>query len=205
MDFKDLQRANAEIKTTNIRGKDYAEVPQRIKAFRMLYPDGFIHTEMLSNENGLCVFRAEAGYYEEVDGGFQRIVLGIGHAYEKENAGQVNRTSYIENCETSAVGRCLGMIGLGIDVSVASYEEVSNAIYQQEKAKFDDQVETEAAELATEKERLRMRGLCKENGIDPKWIVEQLGIEKGKMTKRQYVDALNLINDEIRKKEKGAE
>lgn len=60
-------------------------------------------------------------------------------------------------------------------------------------------------ELATEKERLRMRGLCKENGIEPKWIVEQLGIEKGKMTKRQYVDALNLINDEIRKKEKGAE
>ena len=58
-------------------------------------------------------------------------VLSTGYAQEKENASVVNRTSYIENCETSAVGRALGMCGFGIDASVASAEEVKNAIEQQ--------------------------------------------------------------------------
>ena len=44
----------------------------------------------------------------------------------------INKTSYIENCETSAVGRALGMCGIGIDTSIASYDEVATAIAQQE-------------------------------------------------------------------------
>jgi hypothetical protein len=58
-------------------------------------------------------------------------VLGTGTAYEKESSSFINKTSYIENCETSAVGRALGMCGFGIDVSVASAEEVQNAINNQ--------------------------------------------------------------------------
>ena len=61
--------------------------------------------------------------------------LGHGTAYEKENSSFINKTSYIENCETSAVGRALGMAGFGIDVSVASYEEVATAIANQDKPK----------------------------------------------------------------------
>ena len=67
----------------------------------------------------------------------ERFLLGTGTAYEKENSTFINKTSYIENCETSAVGRALGMIGIGIDTSVASYEEVSNAIKQQEEQKIE--------------------------------------------------------------------
>ena len=48
--FKDIEKANATIKTTNIKGKDYAEVNQRIKAFRMLYPDGYIRTEIIESD-----------------------------------------------------------------------------------------------------------------------------------------------------------
>ena len=58
-------------------------------------------------------------------------LLGSGHAYEKEGSTFINRTSYIENCETSAVGRALGMCGFGIDTSIASSEEVQNAILNQ--------------------------------------------------------------------------
>ena len=124
MKYLDLAIANEQIKTTDIKGKDYAEVNQRIKAFRMVYPQGSIRTEMLSNENGVCVFRASAWS----DTGE---LLGTGHAYEKEDSSFINKTSYIENCETSAIGRCLGMCGFGIDVSVASAEEVANAIQNQ--------------------------------------------------------------------------
>lgn len=125
--FEDIKKANESIKTTDIKGKDYAEVNQRIKAFRIVYPTGNIITEMISHENGICIFKAEVM--------LSGVILGTGHAYEKENSSFINKTSYIENCETSAVGRALGMAGFGIDTSVASFEEVANAIQQQEDEK----------------------------------------------------------------------
>lgn len=134
MKYLDIAIANEQIGTIGIERKDkngnvtvtdYAEVNQRIKAFRTVCPNGSIETEMLSNENGVCVFKAtikdENGH-----------ILGTGTAYEKENSSFINKTSYIENCETSSVGRALGMCGFGIDVSVASYEEVANAMANQE-------------------------------------------------------------------------
>lgn len=124
--WEQLVKANGTIKTTAVSGKDYAEVNQRIKAFRSICPGGAIVTDMLSNANGVCVFRATI-YDEE-----QRII-GTGTAYEKEGSSFINKTSYIENCETSAVGRALGMCGFGIDTSVASAEEVANAIANQNK------------------------------------------------------------------------
>ena len=128
MKYLDIAIANETIKTTDIKGKDYAEVNQRIKAFRMVYPDGTITTELLSNQGGICIFRAVVSNNEGK-------VIGTGTAYEKEDSSFINKTSYIENCETSAVGRALGMCGFGIDVSVASAEEVQNAIQNQEPTK----------------------------------------------------------------------
>lgn len=129
--FEDIQKANETIRTTNIKGKEYAEVNQRIKAFRMVYPTGVIETEMVNNENGICIFRAIVGYRENNE----LYKLATGTAYEKENSTFINKTSYIENCETSAIGRALGIAGFGIDTSVASAEEVQNAIANQEPSK----------------------------------------------------------------------
>lgn len=128
--YLDLAIANETIKTTDIKGKEYAEVNQRIKAFRMVYPQGCISTNMLSNDNGVCVFKAMV---LDENGN----LLGTGTAYEKEDSSFINKTSYIENCETSAVGRALGMAGFGIDVSVASAEEVANAIENQKVTEKD--------------------------------------------------------------------
>ena len=125
MTYEEIQNASKHIKTTDIRGKQYAEVNQRIKAFRMLCPNGCITTEILSHENGVVIMRASI--HDE-----EGRLIGTGTAYEKEGSSNINKTSYIENCETSAVGRALAMCGLGIDLSVASFEEVSNAIEQQE-------------------------------------------------------------------------
>lgn len=121
--YEDLQKANALIKTTDVKGKEYAEVPQRVKAFRSLYPQGTISTEIVKIESGMCVIHAVVS----VDG----VILGEGTAYEMEGSSFINKTSYIENCETSAVGRALGFAGFGIDTSIASAEEVMNAQYQQ--------------------------------------------------------------------------
>lgn len=134
--FEDIKKANESIQTTDIKGKEYAEVNQRIKAFRMVYPEGYIDTQIISVENGVCIIHAVCGN----DGK----VLGSGTAYEKEGSTFINKTSYIENCETSAVGRALGMAGFGIDVSVASAEEVQTAIINQAKDEKIRKVDIEA-------------------------------------------------------------
>lgn len=134
MTFEDIQKANATIRTTDIKNKAYAEVNQRIKAFRMLKPNGSIQTELVSDDGARCVFKAvvtdESG-----------MVLGTGTAFEQKDASFINKTSYIENCETSAVGRALAMCGIGIDVSIASYEEVANAMENQAKPSKDEMQE----------------------------------------------------------------
>ncbi len=136
--FKDIEAANKSIKPMKISrwdkkqgkeiSKDYAEVNQRIKAFRMIFPEGFIRTSIVSHNDGVVIMRSEAGYTDEAG---NEHILGTGHAFENQKNGMINGTSYIENCETSAVGRALGMIALGIDMGIASYEEVSNAMAQQ--------------------------------------------------------------------------
>ena len=125
--YKDIENVNKDISTTEIKGSQYAAVSERIKAFRKLFPEGFIKSEMISNENGVCIFKAEAGIGDTV--------LGVGFAYEKEGSSFINKTSYIENCQTSAVGRALGMCGIGIDTDVASYDEVATATVNQEAEK----------------------------------------------------------------------
>lgn len=146
--YEDILKANEAIRTTTIEKtnkrtgevseNEYAQVNQRIKAFRMVYPNGFIITSMDSNENGVCVFTASCGYYGENGDPF---TIGTGTAYEKEGSSFINQTSYIENCETSAVGRALGMAGFGVDTSVASAEEVQNAMMNQ-TAKQDEKPKT---------------------------------------------------------------
>lgn len=173
--FEQIQKANESIRTTDIKGKEYAEVNQRIKAFRQVYPTGSIQTMMVSNENGVCVFQAVVGYNNE-NGVYQ--ILGTGTAYEKESSSFINKTSYIENCETSAVGRALGMCGFGIDTSVASAEEVQNAINNQDK----DEPRTEAKATPKQIEVLKntykgdnLAKLLEANGIT---AIEELPMTK---------------------------
>lgn len=191
--FEDIQKANEQIKTTNIKGKEYAEVNQRIKAFRMVYPDGFIRTSLKSNTDGVCSFGAECGYYI-FDGGLkQSVVLGTGHAYEKEDSSFINKTSYIENCETSAVGRALGMAGFGIDTSVASYEEVGNAIAQQETNELKEKRITKAHVDSLE-------ALASTKGVSLDEICQHFCVDSIKdLTEAQYGHCLNKLNKTERK------
>ena len=152
MEYKDIERVNSELKTTDIKGKQYAEVPQRIQAFRKLFPEGFIRTDVISLENGMVVIKAEVGEGDRI--------LGTGLAYEKEGSTFINKTSYIENCETSAVGRALGMLGIGSETSVASAEEVQNAIVQQEASKPITAVMVKAVRNAIEKNGFNEQKTC---------------------------------------------
>lgn len=163
--FEDIKKANDTIATTDIKGKDYAEVNQRIKAFRMVYPEGTINTEIISLENGVCTMKATAMNEGKI--------LGTGFAQEKEGSTFINKTSYIENCETSAVGRALGMCGFGIDTSVCSAEELQNALNNQNKPetkskpKIEYATEKQIAKLTKEYQgkREKLDKFLNENGV----------------------------------------
>lgn len=126
MEYQLLTHINKNLKTTDIKGKPYVEVNERIRGFRALFPMGFIKTELIQMENGTVTVMAKVGYYADIE--YKEIVLATGMAQETQSSSFINKTSYVENCETSAVGRALGMLGIGIDTSIASAEEVENAI-----------------------------------------------------------------------------
>jgi hypothetical protein len=116
------------VETIDIKGKAYITVNERIKEFHKLYPNGSIVTNFHSQGNGIVIMKCQVT--PDVDKP-ARFFTGV--AYENEGSTFINKTSYIENCETSAVGRALGMLGIGIDVSVASADEVINAVNNQNK------------------------------------------------------------------------
>lgn len=124
-DYKLLTDANEKLNKLDIKGKNYVPVNERIKAFRFIYPRGQIITEIIGLEDGICTMKASV--YDN-----EGRLLGTGHAQEKEGSTFINKTSFIENCETSCVGRALGNAGIGLDDGFASYEEVANAKLQQE-------------------------------------------------------------------------
>ena len=117
-----------KFKTTNIRGKQYVEVNERIKFFRTesQYKNWTISTEVtMTDDREECICKCIIADTE------QR-VIATGHAHEVKASSNINKTSFIENCETSAVGRALAMMGIGIDTSIASANEVKDAIAKQD-------------------------------------------------------------------------
>jgi hypothetical protein len=122
------------MKTINIKGKEYVQVNERIGYFhsQKKYDKWGIETIKIKDEvcqtkkDRLVQFRAVI--FDE-----NKMIRATGHAEEYMGSSYINKTSFIENCETSAIGRALGLLGIGIDTSIASAEEVSNAIANQTK------------------------------------------------------------------------
>ena len=133
------------LKTINIKGKEYAPVSERIKYFRENFQGWAIITELVEFTNEYVIIKASI---IDPDG----LVKSTGLAQEDRNASNINKTSFVENCESSAVGRALGIFGIGIDASIASADEVQNAIEQQTVASQPvSEVEINALKMACEK------------------------------------------------------
>ena len=120
------------LKTIAIKGKDYVQVNDRVQFFRETYKGWSLQTEVIQLSPEECVVKAWV-----LDEGDR--VISVGHAHEEKQSSYINKTSYIENCETSAIGRCLGFMNIGIDNSIASAEEVKSAVQaQNSKPEADD-------------------------------------------------------------------
>lgn len=119
-----------KLKTVQIKGKSYVEVNERLKYFRQNYKDWSLESEIVDMTENLITINA-------IIKNPQGRIIATGLAHEDKRDGYINKTSHIENCETSAWGRALGNLGIGISGSVASYEEVNTAIQKQSKIEVE--------------------------------------------------------------------
>ena len=119
--YEQIKKANEEIETIKLGTKGYAQVNERIKAYRKVYPTGSLTSEIEEIRDDYVRIKATAT--DEQDR-----VIATGTASEKLTGDgkkdYINISSMIENCETSAFGRCLGFAGFGVDTSVASAEDM---------------------------------------------------------------------------------
>lgn len=114
---------NAPTGIINIRGREYQTVALRVQNFRELHPEHSLITALVERTADCVVMRAEI---VTPDGR----TIATGHAEEYRAMSQINKTSALENAETSAIGRALAAFGFA-GTEFASANEVQNAIYQQ--------------------------------------------------------------------------
>ena len=126
-----------ELNTIKIKGKAYVQVNERLNYFRNtdMYSGWSLVSEIIALTDSSATVKAviadETGR-----------VRATGLASEEKNSSEVNVTSFVENAETSAWGRALANLGIGIITSVASADEVNNAIKQQNAHKNNDASQT---------------------------------------------------------------
>ena len=139
-----------QFKTTNIKGKQYVEVNERIKYFRESgeYKGWSLTSDVYHLDADSCVIKASVLN----DKGE---IVATGFAQEDKSSSYINKTSYVENCETSAWGRALANLGIGIDTSIASSNEVTMAIAK-------DKLPEKKADKPTTESKPTLKTLTKE-------------------------------------------
>lgn len=110
-------------KAINIKGKSYVLVSDRVIYFNETYPEGCIDTQLISEPTSeMVIVKAriwpDAAQTNRSFTGYSQAVIGDG---------MVNKTAALENAETSAVGRALAMMGIGVIESIASVDEINKA------------------------------------------------------------------------------
>lgn len=186
-----------KLKTINIKGKDYVEVNTRIAHFRTAeeFKGWSLSSSIVSHIDGVVVIKASI--YDE-----KSLLRATGHGCEKEGSTFINKTSYVENCETSAWGRALGNLGIGIDTSIASKEEVENAIANQ-KPSTASKTSIGKDEKMIDKDNIFMiRKMVDENyeGNHAK-VMKKLGVSDYKyLTYSKYHKAYESMKEDVRKR-----
>lgn len=137
------------------KGREYTEVKDRLDAFLTEFPEATIEPQLVSVNNVTDTptgercneYLVQATVFPDKENKPDWYYKG--HAAERDNTGFVNKTSALENCETSAVGRALAFAGYGGGYSIASKEEVENAKTAQKKSHVTIKQLEELDKLAT--------------------------------------------------------
>lgn len=127
------------MQTINIKGKEYVTVNERLKEFRNTFKDYSLITEII--ELGVDYATIKASIIDD-----KGIVRATGFAREVVAKSPINKFAFLENCETSAIGRALGNFGIGIDTAVCTADELLMKLSQEDKPKRTEFEKTVTAE-----------------------------------------------------------
>lgn len=131
------------MKTINIKGKEYVTVNERLKEFRNNFKDYALITEIV--ELGADYATIKASIIDD-----KGVLRATGFAREVVAKSPINKYAFLENCETSAIGRALGNFGIGIDDAVCTADELLMKLSQDKKDdKTDDEFKKQAAAAKT--------------------------------------------------------
>ena len=144
------------MKTINIKGKEYIPVNERLLHFKSNedYKRWQIHEEIVSVNDNEGIFKVTI--YDN-----NGVVMASAHSQEYRDSSYINKTSFLENGFTSALGRALGYLGIGIDVSIASANEVGNAVSNQDDKKWLTEQQLNATLKGTAEQAQKVLGAFK--------------------------------------------
>lgn len=146
---------------------NYETVEQRLAKFWEQFPNGRIATEMVYYDENRVVFKASM--YKDIN---DTVPVSTGYAEELRDASPVNRTSHVENCETSSIGRCASnYIFQSKSAPRPSREEMSKVVRQQA------QPDRLSADMLT-----KFREACAKQGLDPQDVAKEAGVDLNELT-----------------------
>ena len=142
-----------------IHGKEYYTVAERLNELNKHTEGQYsLETEMVYFQDGMVVFKATLQVGDSTY---------VGHAMEKESANMINKTSYVEVAETSAIGRCLASAGY-LGSEFASADEVATAIYNQ----------SPNSQAASDKQINYIKKLCEKNGLQvDQYVTKEMSMQ----------------------------
>ena len=180
----------------DIHGKQYSTVAKRVNEFREKYKEDYaILTELISIDDNTVVMKASIA-----KGDF---IVATGYAEEQRSSSQINKTSALENCETSAIGRALAAFGLA-GTEYASADEVAQAISQQggqQTVNYPFPTDKELSKpklvgMATEKQRETIDKYLSSIGISKEemkgYLISEYGVTTP-LSKQAASDVIDMI------------
>lgn len=152
-----------------IHGKEYETVASRVGKFRTEHGiELSIVTDLVSADESTVIFKASILKDDRV--------IATGHAEENRQASTINKTSALENCETSAIGRALASFGLA-GTEFASADEVAQAISQQGADNAPKTLTGVATDKQKETINRHLSAIGISNETQPGYLIETYGVE----------------------------
>lgn len=150
---------------------NYETVEARLAKFWEQYPNGQVFTQIHHYDDNKVVFRAEI--YKDIT---DPRPVATGYAEELRDASPVNRTSHVENAETSAIGRAL-----------------ANFIFQSKTAPRPSREEMEKVARAQQPQPVspadlmkKFREACAKDGLDPETVAKEAGVDLNELTDADF-------------------
>jgi len=174
-------------KAIDFKGKAYVLVADRVIYFNETYPEGSITTELISEPNADTVIIKAT-----VKPNDKQIFTGYSQATWGE--GYINKTSALENAETSAVGRALAFMGIGVIESIASIDEINKTTTTKEKTPlkdFDNSLDEDLKQEIIKKSKELYPEIKTE--IFKDWIKTTTGEEFKKENFNKIIDKLDVL------------